>query len=1037
MQTELLRPSPIASILYLGTGGRLPASFDQWLQAWGFLFLGHARSIEEMEEVLENEEVSLIIWEVTTEFPHRDDVLLRRLHQQWAIPYLLWLEDISAMAMDLIEAYPPAGHLLATPTKDFWRISIKQLTNNSFQHKQENAGLSKLLKEKEIIIQISEALATLRSQDDLFGFVRDTLKPILQFHGSFNIYTIEPDGTHYSFFFNALQIEEPHSEGQLHRKYAITDPIFSMIMNADGPLLIVRDEMLARYPGLWGLKTMKHLGIEEAMMAPLKIQGKVIGICSVHAKIRGWFGEEQLSLFQLIANSVAAAVSNIQANEAIIQAKEEIERLHQSLNHFNQTLTPIKERGQLQQLITDLVRTLTPMDGFYLTYFTEDYQYQGFLINQMDEEVVKYLPEQVKRTKRWPTLPLQGDMQRAIDRIKEMDVELLDYENFPVYWKPYPISYAAKQGGIKESLLIWLKMAGEVIGVLSLQSKVRARFDHLNRNYLRQISKPIAVAVHNLLQYEKLQAAKWQIEESDKVKSLQLEIANTLNQYPDWEKRFLHLSAIFQSIIPFDFLCFHLSNQKRQDLWFYQQIELLEHRSLSREELQQLLKKSKPELENDLRVEVNQYRRGLINSGKSAALLNPPLNTLLTDRLNLADRLSWPIRLSNNQLFLMVFYHKQAETYLPQHLELLRKLIDSMSAQLDKLWAFQQIEELSQLLQKEKEYLEEEIKIRYNFDEIVGKSTALQEVLQKMEQVANTDTTVLITGESGTGKELVARAIHNISDRKGRPLIKLNCAALPPQLLESELFGHEVGSFTGATERRMGKFELADEGTIFLDEIGEMPIGLQAKLLRFIQEREFERLGSNQVLRVNVRIIAATNRNLEAAILAGKFRADLFFRLNVFPIHLPPLRARKEDILPLSLHFLQRSARQQGKEIKGISKSSLDELTSYDWPGNIRELEHIIERAVIMNKHNTLKITLDDMKVIYDGNGENDKGPFAFRTLEEVERELILNTLRFCNGKVRGAGGAAEKLNIHPNTLDSRMKKLGIVKTHVSKDVKH
>ena len=305
-----------------------------------------------------------------------------------------------------------------------------------------------------------------------------------------------------------------------------------------------------------------------------------------------------------------------------------------------------------------------------------------------------------------------------------------------------------------------------------------------------------------------------------------------------------------------------------------------------------------------------------------------------------------------------------------------------------------------------------------------------------MSQVAYTDSTVLITGESGTGKELIARAIHNLSSRNKKPLIKINCANLPPQLIESELFGHEKGSFTGAIERRIGKFELADKGTIFLDEIGELPLALQAKLLRVLQERSFERLGSNQVLNSDVRIIAATNRDLEKEITAGKFRADLFFRLIVFPISLPPLRDRKEDITSLALHFLRKASRKLGKKISGISNAALKELMAYDWPGNVRELEHVIERAVILNQGPTLNLSLEKMKIT-PTEWNAPKGPFQFRTIKEAERELILKTLEFCGGRVRGRGGAAEILDINPATLDSRMKKLGIEKRHIFKGGKN
>lgn len=333
-----------------------------------------------------------------------------------------------------------------------------------------------------------------------------------------------------------------------------------------------------------------------------------------------------------------------------------------------------------------------------------------------------------------------------------------------------------------------------------------------------------------------------------------------------------------------------------------------------------------------------------------------------------------------------------------------------------------EIEMLKNQLQEENKYLQEEIKLNSNFEEIVSKSKNFHKILQQIEQVASTDATVLITGESGTGKELLARAIHNISNRSKRPLIKINCATLPANLIESELFGHERGAFTGAMERKIGRFELADGGTIFLDEIGELPIELQAKLLRVLQEGEFERLGNPKTMKVNVRVIAATNRNLEDAITKKEFREDLFYRLNVFPIVSPPLRDRKEDIPLLVKHFVNKYEGKMGKEINNIPQKVIDALMLYDWPGNIRELENLIERALILCPGKTLEYGswIPSAKIAV-GNGKA-----TLRQLDEVEKEHIIAVLDKTNWKVSGEKGAAKILGLNATTLEARMKKLGI-----------
>jgi formate hydrogenlyase transcriptional activator len=333
--------------------------------------------------------------------------------------------------------------------------------------------------------------------------------------------------------------------------------------------------------------------------------------------------------------------------------------------------------------------------------------------------------------------------------------------------------------------------------------------------------------------------------------------------------------------------------------------------------------------------------------------------------------------------------------------------------------AFQEIAALKDKLAAEKIYLEDEIRSDYNFEEIIGEAPALKRALSEVETVARTESTVLIRGETGTGKELIARAIHDLSPRKQRTLVKINCAAIPTGLLESELFGHERGAFTGAIAQKIGRFELADGGTIFLDEVGDIPLDLQAKLLRVLQEQEFERLGATRTTRVDVRVVAATNRNLEEMVAAGTFRNDLYYRLNVFPIALPPLRERRDDIPLLVRYFTQKLARRMNKPIEAIPADAMALLCGYDWPGNVRELENAIERAVILTSGNVLQVPLAGFR---RGRAQ----PLASATLEATEREAILSALRECGWILGGARGAAARLGLKRTTLQSRMQKLGI-----------
>ncbi|MEO1053738.1 MAG: sigma 54-interacting transcriptional regulator [Bacteroidota bacterium] len=376
------------------------------------------------------------------------------------------------------------------------------------------------------------------------------------------------------------------------------------------------------------------------------------------------------------------------------------------------------------------------------------------------------------------------------------------------------------------------------------------------------------------------------------------------------------------------------------------------------------------------------------------------------------DGTTFPVEITNN-----IFMWEGREF----RCSIVRDISERKKKEEELLKALNQVEELKNKLERENIYLREEIKLNNNFEEIIFKNVRSQKNLKKVEQVAPTDTTVLITGESGTGKELLARAVHNLSRRKNKPLVRVNCAVLPAALIESELFGHEKGAFSGAINRKMGRFELADNGTIFLDEIGELPFDLQSKLLRVIQENEFERLGGTETIKIDVRVIAATNKDLENEVDKGTFREDLFYRLNVFPIETIPLRERPEDVPLLVNHFVKRYSERMGKGIEKVAKKTMEMLIDYNWPGNVRELENIIERAMITSTGDELVV---DQSLERKGNGKKD----TLISLEEAERSHIIKALKLTRGKVSGDKGAAKLLQVNPKTLESRIAKLNIDK---------
>ncbi|OQW35367.1 MAG: hypothetical protein A4E19_00905 [Nitrospira sp. SG-bin1] len=381
-----------------------------------------------------------------------------------------------------------------------------------------------------------------------------------------------------------------------------------------------------------------------------------------------------------------------------------------------------------------------------------------------------------------------------------------------------------------------------------------------------------------------------------------------------------------------------------------------------------------------------------------------------------------PLTTARGRLGAMGFLSLQKEAYSDKDIEFLQQVAQQVAVAVENALAFHQIAELKDKLAKEKLYLEEELRAEHGFDDILGDSHALKQVLKQVEVVAPTDSTVLIQGETGTGKELIARAIHRLSGRGERTFVKLNCAAIPTGLLESELFGHERGAFTGAISQKAGRFELADKGTIFLDEVGEIPLELQSKLLRVLQEQEFERLGGTKTMRVNVRLIAATNRDLKALAENKEFRSDLYYRLNVFPITLPPLRERREDIPVLVRYFTQHYALRMKKNIQTVPTRTLEVLSRYAWPGNIRELENLVERSVILSQGTDLQVPVSELRT------ENHATVSSMTSLEEAEREQILHALQESRWVVGGPGGAAARLRIKRTTLQSKMQKFGITR---------
>ncbi|WP_077920875.1 sigma 54-interacting transcriptional regulator [Spirosoma sp. 209] len=532
-------------------------------------------------------------------------------------------------------------------------------------------------------------------------------------------------------------------------------------------------------------------------------------------------------------------------------------------------------------------------------------------------------------------------------------------------------------------------------------------------------------------------------------KALQIALTDALSEPVSWEQKLLSAARVFQPHVPFDFLTVSYQKNGTAHSFNFYRVGFDEYQIPSLDDLRQVTSTTVGELAQAPADSVaDGPTRYSADTFAALGKRNRQVQALAA-AFRLESALVMPLHVGQIDRFVITFMSRTADTYQSRHSNLLERLEQPIVLMLERVFAFEEVARLSEQLKRENTYLQEEVKTLVNFEEIIGRSQRLLQVFDQVTQVANTDTTVLILGESGTGKELIARALHNLSARKDKILVKINCAALPATLIESELFGHEKGAFTGAFEKRIGKFELAQGGTIFLDEIGEMPLELQAKLLRVLQEKEIERLGGKTLIRTNVRVIAATNRQLEKEVAEGRFRMDLYFRLATFPITLPSLRERPGDIPLLAQFFAQKSARKLGKPYHGIGDAALNELIRHNWPGNIRELENVIEQAIIINDGYTplslgrplvnsllaMSCPVSQVPSASDYPAQGQPAMSAPRDLQDVkqiqqdtEREYILSVLKQTNGRIRGSGGAAERLNLKPTTLEYRMEKLGIRK---------
>jgi formate hydrogenlyase transcriptional activator len=571
--------------------------------------------------------------------------------------------------------------------------------------------------------------------------------------------------------------------------------------------------------------------------------------------------------------------------------------------------------------------------------------------------------------------------------------------------------------GMQSLCVVPVTTALRKLGALAFGSTQEAAYSDVDVIFLVQVARQVAVAVDNALNFEQAQSVQQQFQRERDRLSLLLEVNNAVVSVLDLHELLNAVSASLRHLVPHEYASLSLYDPEAQTL----QIHALD------------FPVSKGMLQEGLTVPVQGSPTGraittrqpvFITRGDMEQFGSDIARRILAEGLK--SGLCLPLISHGRPLGTLVVASLQEENFPEKDAELLQHVANQIAIAVENSLAYGQVVDHANKLSEEKLYLQDEIRTEYNFEEIIGESPALKRVLEQLQTVAPTDSTILVLGETGTGKELIARAIHNLSARRERTLVKVNCAAIPTGLLESELFGHEKGAFTGAIAQRVGRFELAHRGTLFLDEVGDIPLELQPKLLRVLQEQEFERLGSARTIRVDVRMVAATNVDLAQKVAENQFRSDLYYRLNVFPIVIPPLRDRREDIPVLARYFAQKHARRMKKPIDSIAAKAMTALTEYHWPGNVRELENFIERAVILSRGVELEIPLAELKQRTKSAAVASSDGFA--TLEHAEREYIVRALGETNWVIGGPTGAAARLGMKRTTLQSRMRKLGIAR---------
>ncbi|HJQ69004.1 MAG TPA: sigma 54-interacting transcriptional regulator [Blastocatellia bacterium] len=873
--------------------------------------------------------------------------------------------------------------------------TLKAMDAGSVQSK-----LNIRLQQYQALAQAAESIAAHRDLKSLLKVLKERLQVAVQFD-AVQIFLYDPEhNVMRRHVLESVNLPSGHALPDL----VIEESLAGSVWQSQQPLLMTDlGSYESRYPRI--IAELRQYGVKTAYILPLTSQGRRLGALGFYSPRESAWGADDQEFIENVAKLVAVAVDDTinfeSARAASVELKHNLEHMRLMLKITTAVVSELDLR-ELLTVISSSIREVIEVDIVTVALFDQE-------SGQLRTIATDAGPGSPARSEGF-LVPLEGTPAGlAFTSGQPVLFDKLDLNRFTsdVSRRVYEIGYRA--GGS-----IPLIAKGRKLGILAFASKRENGFSDRDKDLLCQVANQIAIAVDNALNFERARKAEQLARQQSERLELLLEINNAVVSNLDVQSLMKTISYCLAKVSNYDTVGLALYDPESNQL-----------RAYSNPTDQAFIDEGQP-------IPFEGSAPGLAFTTGKPVLLDryegEPLDSEFTLRFRRAGFKSGgavPLIVHGRKLGILGFATLREVKFSDEEVEMLCQIANQVAIAVENVLAFREIEALKNKLASEKLYLEDEIRTERNFDEIIGSSAALKRILRQVETVAPTDSTVLILGETGTGKELIARAIHSLSERRERTMVKLNCAAIPTGLLESELFGHEKGAFTGAISQRIGRFELAHKGTLFLDEVGDIPLELQPKLLRVLQEQEFERLGSTRTQRVDVRLVAATNSDIEQMVAEKKYRGDLYYRLNVFPITIPPLRERVEDIPTLARFFTQKYARRLKKRIESIPAEAMAALTAYRWPGNVRELEHFIERAVIITQGPDLDVSLSELKPSAPV-APASVAPASLSTLEAAEREHILRALNEANWVVGGPKGAAARLGMKRTTLQSRMQKLGL-----------